>query len=285
MATGHDRFPFGRNWRSFVGLVDETRIAAAVRSLVEALRIADMSGRRFLDVGCGSGLFSLAAHRLGARVSSFDADPDSVAATTELRDRFAPGSDWAIEQGSILDEPYVEHLGAYDIVYSWGVLHHTGDLWTALDLTSGLVARGGLLYVSVYNDQGLQSRLWWRVKRRYNTSGPLVRGVLLAGSAAYLARRVPARRLVRVLRPDAVPDRGRARGMSARHDLVDWVGGFPFEVARPEEVFAFMRVRGFGLRHLTTCGGGLGCNEYVFERDPRSQPAYSAPVSRSSRSW
>jgi 2-polyprenyl-3-methyl-5-hydroxy-6-metoxy-1,4-benzoquinol methylase len=263
-----DRFPFGRNWRSFIRLVDEARITTAVQSLVDALATEDLTGRTFLDVGCGSGLFSLAAHRLGARVWSFDVDPDSVAATTELRGRFATGADWEVEQGSILDERFVERLGRFDIVYAWGILHHTGDLWGAMNRTSCLVADGGLLYISVYNDQGLPSRVWRRVKRRYNRSGPLTRGVLLAGSAVYLARHVPLRKLVHVGRADApVRDRrARARGMSARHDLVDWVGGYPFEVARPEDVFRFLRRQGFGLRHLKTCGGGLGCNEYVFER-------------------
>ncbi|GAA4604514.1 class I SAM-dependent methyltransferase [Actinoallomurus liliacearum] len=263
-----DRFAFGRNWRSFAALVDDARIEAAGDSLLGPLERADLAGCAFLDVGCGSGLFSLAAHRLGARVRSFDFDPDSVATAAGLRDRFAPGSDWLIEQGSILDAGFTEALGTYEIVYAWGVLHHTGDLWGAMDATSRLVAPGGLLYVSVYNDQGPRSRRWWRVKRRYNRSGPLTRRLLLAGSAAYLARRLPLRLLERLVRPAGRLPAGlvRARGMSAWHDLLDWVGGFPFEVARPEEVFDFLRSRGFALCRMTTCGGGLGCNEFVFER-------------------
>ncbi|MGH3388119.1 MAG: class I SAM-dependent methyltransferase, partial [Actinomadura sp.] len=222
----------------------------------------------FLDVGCGSGLFSLAAHRLGARVRSFDVDPDCVAAAAGLRDRFAAGADWTVERGSILDERFVRHLDRSDVVYSWGVLHHTGDLWRALDTAAGLVAPGGLLYVSVYNDQGLESRLWWHVKQRYNRSGPLLRRALLAGSAAYLHRHAPLRGLVRAVRRDqGMPVQApRERGMSAEHDLVDWVGGLPFEVASPEEVFGHLRCRGWELRHLRTCAGGIGCNEFVFER-------------------
>jgi 2-polyprenyl-3-methyl-5-hydroxy-6-metoxy-1,4-benzoquinol methylase len=267
-ARRDDRFRFGENWRSFIELVDDTRIAAAVHAVRDPLGVADLTGRTFLDVGCGSGLFSLAAQRLGARIRAFDFDPESVAAAAELRRRFAPGSDWDIEQGSILDERFVERLGTFDVVYAWGVLHHTGDLWAAIDATSRLVVPGGLIYLSVYNDQGPRSRMWWHVKRRYNRSGPLVRRLILAASAAYLVRNAPLRRLLRVASVGAgVPDRRvRPRGMSAWHDLVDWVGGFPFEVARPEQVFRFLRSRGFELRHMTTCGGGLGCNEYVFER-------------------
>lgn len=266
ISTG-ERFAFGDNWRAFIELVDEPRIAAATGSLTGPLGTSDLSGRTFLDVGCGSGLFSLAAHRLGARVRSFDFDAESVAATSEMRDRFASGDGWAVEQGSILDERLVATLGRFDVVYSWGVLHHTGDLWRAMDLVCGLVAPGGLLYIAVYNDQGWESRMWRGVKRRYNRSGPLARRALVLGSTAYLARRRVLRGLLDLGgRGGPAPSRApRARGMSAKHDLIDWVGGYPFEVAKPEEVFAFLRGRGFELRHLKTCGGGLGCNEYVFQ--------------------
>ena len=262
------RFAFGANWQSFVELVDDARIAAARRSLSEALHVTDLSGRTFLDIGCGSGLFSLAAQQLGAKVRSFDFDPDSVSATAELRRRFAPRSGWTIEQGSVLDASYLATLGHFDVVYSWGVLHHTGDLWRAVGAAADLVAPGGLLFISVYNDQGLQSRMWRRVKRRYNASGRLARGALVAASYGYLGRRWPVHAMVRAARRAAGGEarQSRARGMSARHDMVDWVGGYPFEVARPEEVFGCVHQLGFELRHLKTCGGGLGCNEYVFER-------------------
>jgi SAM-dependent methyltransferase len=262
------RFAFGANWKSFLQVVDETRVDAARRSLTGAL--GEVSGRSFLDIGCGSGLFSLAAHQLGARVRSFDFDADSVGATAELRRRRAPDSGWVVEHGSVLDAQYLAGLGQFDVVYSWGVLHHTGDLWRAVEAAAGLVAPGGLLFVSVYNDQERASRMWRRVKRRYNGSGPVMRGLLVAGSSAYLARHRPVRAVAGVVRgrrpaAEAAPA-VRARGMSARHDLIDWVGGYPFEVAKPEEVFRRVRPLGFELRHLKTCGGGLGCNEYVFQR-------------------
>jgi 2-polyprenyl-6-hydroxyphenyl methylase/3-demethylubiquinone-9 3-methyltransferase len=263
-----DRFAFGSNWRAFIELVDEDRIKAAIASLGGPLETTDLTGRTFLDAGCGSGLFSLAAHRMGASVRSFDYDSESVAATLELRERFGGHGEWAVTQGSILDEEIVAELGRFDIVYSWGVLHHTGDLWHATENAARLVAPGGLLYISIYNDQGLESRMWRRVKHRYNKSGALARRLLVLGSAAYIHRRRPLASLVALVRGTGpiLSRPPRARGMSARHDLVDWVGGYPFEVAKPEEVFAFMRERGFELRHLKTCAGGIGCNEYVLER-------------------
>jgi 2-polyprenyl-3-methyl-5-hydroxy-6-metoxy-1,4-benzoquinol methylase len=261
------RFAFGANWKSFVGLVDDTRIEAACCSLTAALSVTDLSGRTFLDIGCGSGLFSLAAHRLGASVRSFDFDPDSVAATAGLRRQLAPDSDWTVDQGSILDERYVAQLGSFDVVYSWGVLHHTGNLWRALETAAQLVKPGGTLFISIYNDQEFASRQWRRVKRLYNASGPITRGLLVAGSFVYLHRHRPVNAVIRMRRRSMQRERPvRARGMSAKHDLVDWVGGYPFEVAKPEEVFGLVHPLGFELRQLKTCGGGLGCNEFVFER-------------------
>lgn len=261
------RYGFGANWQRFLALLDDERLAAAERSLRDMLEVERLDGRRFVDVGCGSGLFSLAARRLGASVRSFDYDPDSVACAAALRERFYPGDPaWSVEQGSILDAGYVASLGAFDVVYAWGVLHHTGDLWTACDHAGRLVAPGGALFVALYNDQGPLSSAWARVKRLY-CSGPLGRlavkatcvpGFLAAYAAWDLARgRSPLRRHA---------EHKRDRGMSIRRDIDDWLGGYPFEVASPEAIFDFYRARGFALRRLITCGGSSGNNQLVLER-------------------
>jgi 2-polyprenyl-3-methyl-5-hydroxy-6-metoxy-1,4-benzoquinol methylase len=263
-AVPEDRFAFGRNWLNFIELVDDRRTEEAMSSLTDTLGVQDLVGRTFLDVGCGSGLFSLAAARLGANVHSLDYDPDSVTACGVLRERFAPDSAWVVEQGSILDAEYTRGLGVFDVVYAWGVLHHTGALWRAMENASALVAPGGSLFISIYNDQGPASRLWWRVKRRYVHSSPLVRRALVLAGGVYFGARHIAASLVKAASGGTDRDKGRARGMSARHDLVDWIGGFPFEVAAPEEIFSFLHGRGFDLSFLKTCRGGLGCNEYVF---------------------
>ncbi|MDZ4688910.1 MAG: class I SAM-dependent methyltransferase [Planctomycetaceae bacterium] len=281
-AETEERFPFGANWARFLEQIDESRIAAAVEALVAMLQSPSLAGQRFLDVGSGSGLSSLAAQRLGAVVHSFDFDPGSVACTAELRRRYGAASgDWTVERGSALDAQYLESLGEFDVVYSWGVLHHTGDLWTAMDLVARRVAPGGRLFVAIYNDQGPVSDRWKRIKRLYQR---LPRGlktalVILVGAGFWL-RRLSAAGLslllrLLTLRNPLVPMQmlwtdlhvRNERGMHAWYDLVDWVGGWPFEVAQPEEVFRFLRDRGFVLREMTTCGGGLGCNQFVFDRE------------------
>src|SRR5206468_3703653 len=149
------RFGFGENWRRFVEDVDSRRVAFAEDSLREMLGLPHLGGMTFLDIGCGSGLFSLAAVRLGAaQVYSLDYDRESVAATHTLKERHAADADWAIERGDATDSEKMASLGQYDIVYCWGVLHHTGAMWRALDNACRSVAPGGLLFTAIYNDQG-----------------------------------------------------------------------------------------------------------------------------------
>jgi 2-polyprenyl-6-hydroxyphenyl methylase/3-demethylubiquinone-9 3-methyltransferase len=267
-----ERFEFGKNWQAFLDVLDEERIADAERSLQQMLGVDSLSGRSFLDAGSGSGLFSLAARRLGAeRVRSFDFDPSSVACTRELRRRYFPDDPaWEVEEASVLDEDFVRGLGRWDVVYSWGVLHHTGAMWRALDHVQSAVSDDGLLFLSIYNDQGYKSRLWRLVKRTYNRLPGSLRPLWTAAvMGPYLlldfAKTAAGGGAIRFLR-SWTDDRGGERGMSRWHDLTDWVGGYPFEVAKPEQVFDFLRDRGFVLQRLFTAGGGLGCNEYVFRR-------------------
>jgi SAM-dependent methyltransferase len=262
------RFAFGANWQRFLASVDEDRIRQATASLAAMLPHSDLTGIRFLDIGSGSGLSSLAARRLGARVHSFDSDPACVGCACELRRRYEPDERlWTVEQGSVLDRPYLESLGTFDIVYSWGVLHHTGAMWEAMDSVTALVPAGGSLFIALYNDQGRRSSVWRAAKRRYVKGPALLRPVLVVIPFAIFYLPGIVLRTLKGQSPLRSWRRyGQTRGMSAWHDIVDWAGGYPFEVARPGDVHDFYRIRGFRLERLVTTVG-ISCNEYVFVRD------------------
>jgi 2-polyprenyl-6-hydroxyphenyl methylase/3-demethylubiquinone-9 3-methyltransferase len=263
-----ERFEFGANWSKFLALLNDERIAEAESSLRQMLEVEDLRGRTFLDIGSGSGLFSLAARRLGARVRSFDYDPQSVACTRELRRRFfAEDPDWLVEQGSALDESFVRSLGSFDVVYSWGVLHHTGEMWRALAHAALPVAPGGKLFVAIYNDTGTQARRWRWIKRKYNELPRPLRTPFALAVPAPEEGKAMLRALLK-LRPQDYArtwtEYSRNRGMSHWRDIIDWVGGYPYEFATPEEIFDFYRARGFELTKMRCGGVGLGCNEFVF---------------------
>jgi SAM-dependent methyltransferase len=269
-------FAFGRNWQRFLRLLDDDRIAASESYLRRTLEVDRLDGVRFLDIGSGSGLSSLAARRLGARVHSFDYDPESVACTAELRRRYCRDDDgWTVEHGSALDPAYLRSLGAHDIVHAWGVLHHTGAMWQALENALIPLAPGGRLVLAIYNDEGRRSRAWTAIKRLYNALPPVARVPYAALVIGAVEGHAAARALL-TLRAGAYVRTwigyGANRGMSPLYDWIDWIGGYPFEVARPEGIFDFYRRRGLTLLQLRTTAG-LGCNEFVFAAPHRVSEA------------
>lgn len=262
-----ERFAFGENWSRFLDVLDEDRIREAERSLQDMLGMERLDGLTFLDAGSGSGLFSLAAWRLGARVRSFDYDPSSVATTREMRRRHGRDDDsWVVEEGSVLDCEYLATLGQFDIVYSWGVLHHTGSMWEAMANVVALVAPEGRLFIALYNDQDLISRFWARVKRLY-CSGRAGRMIVIPVFIAFFAAAGLLGDLLRGRHPLLrYSEYRKKRGMSLTHDWIDWLGGYPYETAKPGDVFEFYAGRGFSLKKLVT-RASLGCNEFVFLRE------------------
>lgn len=258
------RFQFGENWRAFLETLDEERICQAEASLKAMLGMETLEGQKFLDIGCGSGLFSLAARRLGASVRSFDYDPDSVECARILRQRFFPNDEaWQIGSGSVLEEDFMSGLGEYDIVYSWGVLHHTGDMWKALSQAAIPVKSQGKLFISIYNDEGIMSVAWLKIKQAYNRGG-WRRALVLAACLPYFTLQTALAGVIRSGNPvSRFVQYKKERGMSVYHDWIDWLGGLPFEVAKVEEVFDFYSEKGFKIERIKTTNR-LGTNEFVF---------------------
>ncbi|MEQ1642482.1 MAG: class I SAM-dependent methyltransferase [Pyrinomonadaceae bacterium] len=269
VASG-ERFEFGKNWSAFLAVLDDERIEQAEKSLKEMLEVDTLEGETFLDIGSGSGLFSLAARRLGATVHSFDFDSNSFACTQELRNRYFPNdASWRVEQGSALDADYVASLGKFDIVYSWGVLHHTGEMWRALENAIIPTTVGGKLFIALYNDTGSQARRWHWIKKTYCGLPALLKTpfavlAILPDEMSKIANSILS------LKPQQYIHSWtrykNSRGMNRWHDIIDWVGGFPYEVATVDEIFDFYKQRGFNMTKVKSGGVGLGCNEFVFER-------------------
>jgi len=268
ITPGWDRFAFGENWNSFLNEIDDVRIAEAEKSLQSLLGRERLDGLNFADIGSGSGLSSLAARRLGARVFSFDADLQSVECTARLRQRFFPDdSNWTVERGSILDRVYLSGLGRVDVAYSWGVLHHTGAMFEAIENTSRLVAPRGTLVVALYRKTAL-CPLWAFEKRWYLRASPRVQAMARGLYVALMRFAFAA--LGRDFKAYVSNYRGK-RGMDFHHDVHDWLGGYPYESIRPTEVedelnrlgFEHVRsnVRGYSLGLF-----GSGCDEYVYRR-------------------
>lgn len=269
-------FEFGKNWTSFLASVDETRIEQSIAALRAMLGTKSLVGKRFLDLGCGSGLSSLAAYRLGAEVVSVDYDRQCVACAESLRRRFASEDRWEIQQGSVLDEDLMKTLAPADIVYSWGVLHHTGNMQQAIRLAAERVRPGGVFFIAIYNDQGGASRRWLRIKQFYNRLPRVLRPVWVGTVAGVYEVRFAAVRALQLRNPLPFADwrqKKADRGMSAWYDWVDWVGGLPFEVAKVEAIVLPLRAHGFVLENLKTVGNGWGCNEFVFSRQRDSGDA------------
>ncbi len=269
VAAG-ERFEFGKNWAAFLSVLDEERIAKAEESLKGMLEVETLEGKTFLDIGSGSGLFSLAARRLGAKVHSLDYDSNSFACTQELRNRYFPNDpNWRVEQGSALDPEYLRSLGRFDAVYSWGVLHHTGAMWQALENAVIPTKTGGKLFIAIYNDTGSQARRWRWIKKTYCRLPRVFKTLFAVAVSIPDEMKAIARSLIKLRPQEYIHSWTRyknGRGMNRWHDIIDWVGGYPYEVATVDEIFEFYRARGFSLTKVRSGGVGLGCNEFVFER-------------------
>jgi 2-polyprenyl-6-hydroxyphenyl methylase/3-demethylubiquinone-9 3-methyltransferase len=268
LRSAETHFAFGENWRSFLATVSDKAVEDATRDLAALLGGPPAAGTRFLDIGCGSGMSMLAALRLGfAEVEGVDIDDNSAAAARTLLGARAPGGPWSVRTASVFElDPARD--GGREVVHSWGVLHHTGDMWPAIDRAAALVAPGGRLVLALYRKTPLCG--FWRVEKRFYSRAPApvraaMRGVfkamILAGITA--TGRNPWR---------YVRTYGSARGMDFHHDVVDWLGGYPYESVAPEELSAFLAARGFEMERMRAktpaVWGVLGthCDEFVAVR-------------------
>ena len=264
MSRGGTEFSFGKNWGEFIErYFSEERMEISRKHLLGFLDRSDLQGVAFLDIGCGSGIHSLAAYRSGAMtILGIDVDPHSVETTKRIREWAGNPPNWEVREGSILDPDFIAGIAPADIVYSWGVLHHTGNLWEAVRNAASLVNPGGMFYIALY-EKTPQSDHWISVKQKYNRAAPWKKRVM-EWVHVYNS-------FFRTWSPFGwfrsfryIAGYQKSRGMEFWTDVRDWLGGWPYEPATPEEVVSFCE-RESGLTHLKTKNGEANI-EYLFRR-------------------
>ena len=261
-------FRFGENWQSFLSTVTEDVIAEAEAGLLRLFPDNVLQGARFLDIGCGSGLHLLSALRLGvSEARGVDLDPASVAATRTLLEERQPNAVCSAETRSVFDMT-PDDDGRWRVVYSWGVLHHSGDMWNAIARAAALSEMNGFFALALYRKSAFCG--FWRAEKwLYSKSPDFVQSVIRA-----IYKTIYRAGLLATGRNPAVYERSykSARGMDWHHDVHDWLGGYPYESAAPREITDFLGRRGFSLvrqfQRPAAISGLLGthCDEYVFQR-------------------
>jgi 2-polyprenyl-6-hydroxyphenyl methylase/3-demethylubiquinone-9 3-methyltransferase len=261
------RFGFGKNWSKFIETkFNEERVKSSINVFCEFTGLSDLSGKSFIDVGCGSGLHSVAASRLKAKsIFSFDFDPHAVKITRLLRERELVKDQWQVEQGSILNRDYLQKLAKYDFVYSWGVLHHTGSVWEAIENTSTLVAPKGKMYLALYSlDVQPNAEYWLAIKKKYVNSSPMKKRIM---EQSYLYTYYYGSSVLKYLSGFFKKEKGRTRGMELMTDVRDWLGGWPMEFVLDSDVVNFVEKLGF---KITNIKKGEACTEFLFQNIAKS---------------
>ncbi len=262
-------FSFGKNWQNFLKNLTDKKIAEAEKSLVDFLGGKEnIAGKTFVDIGCGSGLFSLAAYRLGAKkVVSVDIDDASVACAKYLHKKNNNPSQWEIRTGSALDKEFLSSLGTYDIVYSWGVLHHTGNMYQALENITLLTHAESKLYIALYNDNQRfmegTSQFWLKAKKIYNKCSSLEKRFFQFIYTFYYVIGLT----LNFVNPIAyIKNYHSLRGMNFMTDIKDWLGGYPYEYATSEKIISYFETLGFQCLKSNPARS-IGCNEFLLKKN------------------
>jgi len=264
MTVNSTPFAFGKNWENFINnYFSEERVAIAQKHILDFLEVKNLRGKYFLDIGCGSGLHSLAVLKAEAqKIISFDYDHSSVATTKKIHEMYGSPANWQIAQGSILDDNFIRTVEPADIVYSWGVLHHTGNVWQAIRNAATFLKPGSIFYIAIY-DKTPDTPYWIDIKKKYNRSTWLGKKLM---EFFYVWRTFfKTASLGRVKQSIAyIKNYKTSRGMEFWTDVKDWLGGWPYEPATQEEICRFCEGT-LGLERMKVKAGEANI-EYLFKK-------------------
>ncbi len=253
-------FSFGENWVDFSKYLTADDFRKAKEDLITWVGKEKIAGKRVIDIGSGSGIHSVGLYELGAReLVSFDYDKHSVTATTSQWEKNGKPSNWTVMQGSILDKEYINQLGKFDLVYSWGVLHHTGSMWQAINNALSMVADNGFLYITIYKDDNYAHSI--NTKQKYNAASKFGKKMIVTREVA----KIMAKRAIRLKNPFTWNQK-LERGMNIYHDLVDWLGGLPYEAANEDEMLQWGLKNNLKLLRILCRGNYGSCNYYLFQK-------------------
>ena len=259
------RFEFGENWTKFIkNNFTQERLDNAQKHILHFLKRDDLKGLDFLDIGCGSGLHSLAAFNAGAKkIYSIDYDQNSVNATNISRSHAGNPENWQTDQGDVLDDVFIDNLGKWNFVYSWGVLHHTGEVWRAIDNAQRTVADDGLFYIALYAaDVQTDMDFWLETKQKYCNSGSFKRWLMVWWYIWKFAMGKNIFKFPLVIK--SVFEHRFKRGMNCFADIRDWLGGWPMEFTYDNDVINFLKKKNFELVNIAT---GEACSEFLFHKN------------------
>lgn len=263
-----DHYKFGENWKEFSEKINQTRIDTAKACLQKLIPASEIKDKTFLDIGSGSGLHSLAALQLGAKhVDAFDVDPDSVETTKKVLENYFNKNNYSVSQKNILD--FKNFQKKYDIVYSWGVLHHTGSMWEAIEKASKLVKENGLFVIAIYKKTRF-CEMWKSLKKTYCQASDDTKKLFeINYKEAQLGKYAHNPDFIKQHEENYI----KSRGMSWDTDVKDWLGGYPYESATPQEIVDFIHKSNFLLEKAISLippgdegRKGTGCAQYVFRK-------------------